>query len=503
MTTATTQLRALVALRWRMVRSPAARIGLLALAGCVPLAIVAGVVAAQLAPSAARFDASLAAPTVYLGFAFLSVVSPLTAGGGNELYPAEQLVAYPVRPATHFLTGLAVMPINLAWVSQLVILAAGTSFVLPPRPVALLAVPTLVAYVVLVTAAGQAASWGVAGLRQTRTGRRITWGAALLGIGGVLALVRTGAVGAALDRSPTVPVVTAIIGVSEKHTYGAWAATTLALVALAAAALGAGRAACAWALRRPGDKGASREARTVRQRAARRTAFGELLATDRASVWRSASLRRGALVLGLLPGTVAFALRVDWTTLMLLPGLVASGAVLLFGVNAFCLDAGGAVWLATLPHDPRLALRAKAWVTTETALACVLLAVVAGLARVRTGATAADVTGLVSAIVATTVSVVGSAMRLSVERPHRAELRGRRDTPAPPGTMAVYSARMAMQTTLAGLLVAGATASGVPELPPLVALPVVLLGVRSVATAAREWRDPRRRAYVAVTVAAG
>lgn len=497
------QLKALVALRWTMVRSPRARRGLLALAACIPVAILAGVVGAQLAPDAARFDAAVAAPTVYLGFAFLAVVSPLTAGGGNELYPAEQLVAYPIRASTHYLTGLAVMPMNLAWVSQLVVLAAGTSFLLPATPRALLSVPTLLAYVTLVTAVGQAGSWAVAGLRQTRNGRRATWLAGAAAVAALVVTIKTGHASAALDRAPTVPVVTALVGVAEKRHYAQWLATTLLLALLAGGALVAGRLACDWALRTPGDKGASREAREVRRRGRKRTAFGELLATDRASVWRSTSLRRGALVLALLPGAVAFALGVEWSTLVLLPGLVASGAVLLFGVNAFCLDAGGAVWLATLPHDPRVALRAKAWVVTETSLGCVLLAVGAGLLRVRGGATGAEIVGLVSAVVATTASCVGSALRLSVERPHRAELRGRRDTPAPPGTMAVYSVRMAAQTTLTGLFVAGAAVSGVTWLPVAAALPVVLLGLRSAAVAAAAWRDPARRAYVTATVAAG
>ncbi|HEU0131924.1 MAG TPA: hypothetical protein VFQ85_13120, partial [Mycobacteriales bacterium] len=302
---------------------------------------------------------------------------------------------------------------------------------------------------------------------------------------------------------PTIRVVTATVGVAEQHAYGAWAATTLALALLAAVALAAGRAACDWSLRRPGDAGTARESRQVGRRAQRRTAFGELLAVDRASVWRSASLRRGAFVLGLLPGTVAFALGVEWGTLLLLPGLVASGAALLFGVNAFCLDAGGAIWLATLPHDPRLALRSKAVVVAETSLVCVLLAVGAGLLRVQGRPTAAHLVGLVSAVAATVVSVVGTSLRLSVTRPHRADLRGRRDTPAPPGTMAVYSVRMAAQTTVAGLLVAGAAATGVWWFPAAVALPVLLLGARSAAVAARGWRDPARRAFVAVTVAAG
>ncbi len=93
MTSGWEQLRALVALRWTMVRSRHARLGLAALAACVPLAVLGGALVAQVVPSGTRFEASLVVPTIYLGFAVLSAVSPLTAGGGNELYPAEQLVA--------------------------------------------------------------------------------------------------------------------------------------------------------------------------------------------------------------------------------------------------------------------------------------------------------------------------------------------------------------------------------------------------------------------------
>jgi hypothetical protein len=142
-------------------------------------------------------------------------------------------------------------------------------------------------------------------------------------------------------------------------------------------------------------------------------------------------------------------------------------------------------------------------VLAETTLACVALSVGAGLLRVHGHTNRATLTGLGAAVVASTVSVIGSALRLSVERPHRAELRGRRDTPAPPGAMAVYSVRMAVQTTIAGLLVAGAATTGVWWLPLAVALPVVLLGLRSYAAAARRWRDPAGRAFVVVTVAAG
>src|SRR4051794_41953804 len=72
---------------------------------------------------------------------------------------------------------------------------------------------------------------------------------------------------------------------------------------------------------------------------------------DRASVWRSRSLRRGLLVLGILPGAAAALADLPWSSLVLLPALVSAGAGLLFGVNAFCLDGPGAVWLGSLPGD--------------------------------------------------------------------------------------------------------------------------------------------------------
>ena len=81
-------------------------------------------------------------------------------------------------------------------------------------------------------------------------------------------------------------------------------------------------------------------------------ALAELVAVDRASVWRAPALRRGAVVLALLPGLLAAGAQLPWSSLVVLPGLVAAAAGLLFGVNAFCLDGPGAVWLASLPHPP-------------------------------------------------------------------------------------------------------------------------------------------------------
>jgi len=122
---------------------------------------------------------------------------------------------------------------------------------------------------------------------------------------------------------------------------------------------------------------------------------------------------------------------------------------------------------------------------------------------VRGGATAAEVSGLLSAVVGDDRLGVGSALRLSVERPHRAELRGRRDTPAPPGTMAVYSVRMAMQTTFRRTVRRRARRRAACVAPA--ARRAADRAARAAFGADRRggWRDPARRARVVSVVAAG
>src|SRR5437763_11671975 len=102
------QLRALVALRWRMIRSRRVRRGLVALGLVLPLLILAGGTAGQVARDAnLSFNILLLTPSLYLGFAVLTVLAPLSNGGGAELFPDDQLIAYPIRPATLYLGSLA------------------------------------------------------------------------------------------------------------------------------------------------------------------------------------------------------------------------------------------------------------------------------------------------------------------------------------------------------------------------------------------------------------
>jgi hypothetical protein len=442
--------------------------------------------------------------------AILAVVAPLVIGGGSELFPPEQLVAYPVSTRTQFTASLILVPLNLAWTVQLVGLLGLTSFVAGAGQgdghvgwdgVAL-ALVTCLAYVAMVTLIGQALAWFVVGVRQRRAGRLATW--ALAGVLGALGLgvLVVGRTSDLLDASPTTWVVVGALN-GAAGSYRGWAAVVLTLLTVTIVAFFLGRQACSWALRQPRRSYGDVEARPLRRRTVAPSVLREQLAVDRASVWRSPSLRRGLIVLGVLPGLVAAVAGLQWSSLVLLPGLVAAGAGLLFGVNVFCLDGSGAMWVASLPGDPRIAFRAKAQVVAEVCCVAVALTVLAGSSRVGTWPSAAEAAALGACAVVTIARVVATCMQLSLTRPHRAGLRSPRDTPAPPGVMAAYSLRLAASTTLLAVLFSATAEQDDWRLPLLVALPLLLLSARRLAASARAWQAPQARARVATVVAAG
>ena len=496
------QLRPLLGLRWTMVRSPQTRWGFVGLAGAAVGLSVIAVLVGLVAPRGRAVDVLLLAPSLFLAVAVVALLAPLVAGGGNELFPDEQLVAFPITPRTHFAGSLALSPLNLAWTTQLVGLLAVTAYLADGGPGLPLALLTCVAYVALVTVAGQALGWLVVGVRQWPRGRVLTRVLAAVAGCALVALVATGRVGAVLDASPTTWVVIGLVD-GAVGDYTGWAVVTTALGLATWSLFLAGRSWCEWSLRQPLQTGRS-GSRDVRRRRPAAGPLREQLALDRSSIWRSTSLRRGLLVLGVLPGLAAAAAALDWSTLVLLPGLVAAGAGLLFGVNAFCLDGPGALWLHSLPARPRVAFWAKTLVTAEVCLLAVLLTLLSGGLRVDGPApTTAQGAALAACTIVTVLRVVATCMRLSVTRPHRADLRGPRDTPAPPGSMAAYSARLAFSTTLVAVLFSAASTSSDWRFPALLAVPFVLLSLRHVLASARLWHDPAVRAHVVHVVAAG
>ena len=501
---ATRQLMALLQLRWRMIRSTPIRWAI-ALLTILPVGLViAGLLSMQTLPDDETLSLAVATPTFYVGFIVLAILAPLVSGGGYELYPPDQLVAYPIRPATAYRGTLVLAPVNLAWLINVIALFVVTGFAtgdLAWVPTSRSLV-TVALFILAATVVGHTIGWLVMGFRQSRRGRVVT------NIGGVLALVAgffifwTDSVITLLDNSPTTRVV---VGAYDGYNgeYTSWLTVVAVLVLVVVVFMRFGDAVAGWALRRPGDHADRTSSRSLPRRTMSRNATFALLMVDHASVWRSTPLRRGVLVLVLVPGVISALAGMTWQSLILVPGLIAAGAGLLFGINAFTLDSTGSVWLSTLPGWVSPAYLAKSLVFLEIALAAVLSALVGGSLRAQPPNAASEVTAAFMSALCCAVLVVALGMRSSLRHPHRADLKGPRDTPATPGVMAAQSMRFALVTTFTSLYFAALALSGVWWLPLFGALPVLLLSALHWYRTGLAWEHPHVRAAVVMTVSGG
>jgi hypothetical protein len=212
-------------------------------------------------------------------------------------------------------------------------------------------------------------------------------------------------------------------------------------------------------------------------------------------------MRRGLAVLSVGPGLVALAGDLAWDKMTILPGLVASGGALLFGVNVWCLDNRGGLWRESLPVAPAAVFAARAWVLAEFLLVASFITIV--LAGLRAGVpTYAEVTALLCTWVVVVLQVVSAAMRWSSQRPFAVDLRSARATPAPPVVMVGYSTKLAVTTTLTSLIFSGLAKVPHPEVSILVAMPFLLWSLVRLLHARDAWANPEQRARVVTTVAA-
>jgi hypothetical protein len=235
-------------------------------------------------------------------------------------------------------------------------------------------------------------------------------------------------------------------------------------------------------------------------RAMPRSDLAMMLRLDRSAIWRSVPLRRGLLVLALMPGAVALAGNLEWRMLTVLPGLVASGGALLFGVNTWCLDGRGVLWRDSLPVAARTAFVSRSLVLLE-----VLLCSAGGtllLAALRAGTpTTTELVAVLCSTLVVCVQVVSAGMRWSIARPFAVDLRSARATPAPPVVMAGYSARLALATTLTGLVFSGLARADDPRYAAAVAVVLLLWSAWRLERSAQRWQDPVTRARVVAVVA--
>jgi hypothetical protein len=435
-------------------------------------------------------------PTAFAGFLLLAIISAVASGGGRELISREQAVAFPVSPTTDHLGALLLAPLNIAWLLQAWTLLGTMAYGLPVHLVPAAAVSVLL-WLAACTALAQIVAWTMEAIRRQPHGigmvRAITGVFALAG----LALQLSGRLGEMLDHVPTVWIVArSTIGFEWRWAEGV--AVEL-LILMAAVVIGAVPAHLA-ARRMPRD-----EARVESgQFSARRlpgSVFAMLVRTDRSSVWRSVPMRRGIAVLAVGPGLVAIAGDLDWPMMTILPGLVASGGALLFGVNAWCLDGRGLLWRENLPARPGQVFGARAYVLAEFLVAASLATIL--LASLRAGVpTSYELSALVCLLLVVTVQVVGAALRWSAQRPFPVDMRSARATPAPPIVMVGYSTRLAVSTTLTGLVFSGL--AHIPEwrVSVLAAVPFLIWSTWRLSRTAGVWLDPVERSRVVMAVAA-
>ncbi len=488
--------RALLSFRVGTVRRPRVLRGALALMLLVTAA--AAIVPAyvpQARTSEQAFRIALIIPTAMAAFLLLSIVSGIASGGGRELISRDQAVAYPVSPATDHLGALIMAPLNIAWLLQSWALLGAAAFALGPSFLWKVQ-PIMLLWLVTATALGQVLAWTAESVRRGEHGIWLMRG--LLVTAGLVALVvqLTGHVGDLLDKVPTGWLLTQAL----RGGLG-WLGVAALLLALTAVCVVAGAWPARWAsLRMPHDE---QKIESGLREARRDPRFGWLgmLRLDRASVWRSVPIRRGMTVLAVGPGVVALFGDLTWPSMTILPGLVASGGALLFGVNVWCLDGRGGLWRENLPISPRTGFWVRAWVVAEFLGFAALITIALG--SVRAGVPAPEeAMAMLCTVVVVLVQVVGAAMRWSGQRPYPTDLRSARATPAPPVVMVGYSARLALSTTVTGMVFSGLAQVPLWWLSPLMALPLVCWSLGRLVRAANRWSDPVRRSYVVTTVAA-
>ncbi len=440
-------------------------------------------------------DALTILPSAMAGFMLLAIASAVASGGGRELLNREHGVAFAVSPTTDHLGALLLAPLNIAWLLQAWVLLGATSYGVQRTflPFALVGV---VLWIVLATAIGQVLAWSIEAIRRRTYGIAIVRSMAVALFGAAALLQLAGRLGTLLDAFPTTELAGGLVN-GFNGRWGFSVGLELLLIAVAVA-LGAIPAHVA-ARRAPRDE-LRVESGTYPARRLPRSPLAALVRTDRGSVWRAVPMRRGLAVLAIGPGVVALAGNLDWSQMTILPGLVASGGALLFGVNAWCLDARGGLWRESLPVGPGAVFGARAWVLAEFLLAASFVTIV--LAGLRAGLpNPSELTALICTWVVVVLQVVSSAMRWSSRRPFAVDLRSARATPAPPLVMVGYSTKLAVTTTLTSLIFSGLARTPHPEVSILVASPFVVWSLVRLLHARDSWTDPVQRANVVTTVA--
>ncbi len=492
--------RELIAFRARCVRRPGA-------AGRFLAVLLGLTVAVALAPAWVpgaggddkAFGVLLVLPSMLAGFLALAVVSAVASGGGRELLARDHAVAFPVSPTTDHLGALVMAPLNIAWILQAWTLLAAGAYAMGPGGLPYL-LPATLLWIVAATALAQVVAWTSETVRRGQHGAWIVRGVTTAALAGAVWLQLSGRLTDFFDSLPTKYLVVSAASMMDGITW-TWPVVLVAeVVLIVVAVLGGIVPAHAASKRVPRDE-LRIESGVHTSRPTPRSDFAMLLRIDRGSIWRSIPMRRGLIVLAIGPGAIAMAGGLEWTQITVLPGLVASGGALLFGVNAWCLDGRGTLWRESLPVDPSAVFVARSFVLAEwLALGAVVTVVLASL---RAGMpTTAEVTAIACTVVVVCVQVVAAAMGWAGRRPFSVDMRSARATPAPPLVMVGYSTRLAISTTLTGLVFSALALVPDWRISVLIAVPFLAWSGFRLERARRRWLDAPERAHVVLTVAA-
>jgi hypothetical protein len=434
----------------------------------------------------------------FVGFLLLAISAAMGSGGGRELLSRSEAAVHPISPVTEHFGALALAPLNLGWLVQLWGLLAVTALVTSPDRL-LGAHLVVLTWVLAATALGQAVGWAVEGVRRTHHGVVVVRVVATLVVVTLAGLHLAGALSPIVQALPTT-------WLTDTMQTSRWPLAVVVLLGIAVVGTLVGAYPARWALGQPPREELRVQSGVHEARHAPAPRWGSpdralLRRLDRGSVWRSVGMRRGLLVLGLGPGLIALVAGLEWNSVMLLPGLTASGAALLFGVNAWCLDGKGMVWRETLPVSDADVFDVRTLVVAEC------MAMVSGitvvLALLRNGLPPL-VTGVTVAVcwLVVLVQILAIVMTWSMRAPYSVDLSSPRATPAPHAAMAGYAGKLSLVTTLTGMFFTGIAALPWAWLPPLVAVPFLAWSSWRLLRARRRWLAPAERARVVLTVAA-
>ena len=438
------------------------------------------------------------APWVWAGFALAAVIGSVASAGGREVLPRREAVAFPLSSAVDQLGALALVPLNIAWTLQAVMVLGVTAYAVGPSwwlGVALLACWL---WILAATALSQLLGWCAEVVRTFRHGVPLlrSLAAAVLAASVVIVWV-----------SDAVDVVTIGLRVVRASITLAEAPVTLTAVLLVLALLAGGAVVISVPVgevlqRRP----SLTESRGETRRHARSRGTGGELAqavrTDIRSIVRSPPLRRGLLVLLATPVFVALFLPLPWLGIVVLPALVGSGTALLHGVNAVALDGRGALWRESLPQRPDVTLVGRLLALTLLSGGSSAMVVLLASLRAETPSSA-EVVATLTAVVVATAQVVSRCAMWSVGRPYAADLRRGRDTPAPPASMAGYSVRLSAATTVGALLIGVGITVERPSLSVGIGAALLLVSALRLRRVFAKHRLLAVRSLVAATVSGG